>query len=140
MEEQKLIYVRPISLDSGEITEYEFFFSSRPEDVWGEDWNEPCPSAIHNGSLTPTEDMYENILHLRTTLKFTCAQENSCFSLLDMQDKIIACAAEDISEYDEYPEPFRLVFQYGEDYKEVENKLAMRHQFFVENIFEDKKT
>ena len=53
-----------------------------------------------------------------------------------MQDKIIACAAEDISDYDEYPEPFRLVFHYGEEYKEVERKLAMRQQFFVENIFE----
>ena len=43
---------------------------------------------------------------------------------------IVAVAFEDISDYDEYPEPFRIVFKYGEDYDSVEEKLASRHQFF----------
>ena len=49
-----------------------------------------------------------------------------------MIDGIIACAWEDISEYEEYPEPFRLVFNYGEKYASVEAKRAQRHQFFSE--------
>ena len=47
-----------------------------------------------------------------------------------MIDGIIACAWEDISEYEEYPEPIRLVFKYGEKYEDVEDKLARRSQFF----------
>ena len=49
-----------------------------------------------------------------------------------MVDGIIACAWEDISEYEEYPEPYRLVFNFGEKYDSVESKLAQRHQFFSE--------
>ena len=49
----------------------------------------------------------------------------------DCVDGIVALAWEDMSNYEEYPEPIRLVFKYGENIESVEDKLAQRSQFFV---------
>ena len=40
-----LVYVNPIGKDSNGLYQYEFFFSETPKNVWGEDWDEVCPSA-----------------------------------------------------------------------------------------------
>jgi hypothetical protein len=53
-------------------------------------------------------------------------------------EDIISLAFEDISEYDEYPEN-RIVLHFGEDYKSVETKFAVRHQFFAEDILGKKE-
>jgi hypothetical protein len=45
-------------------------------------------------------------------------------------DGILSVAFEDITDYEEYPEPYRLVFKYGETIYSVEEKLSGRHQFF----------
>ena len=136
-ENLKLVYVKQIGQDSDGLFEYEFFFSDEPESVWAENWNEACPSAC--GDLTPDSSTYSDILNLKTTIPFDCAQNNSCYSMMDMQDNVICCASENISEYDSYPEPLRLVFQYGESLKEIRDKLSQRHQFFRDDIFDNEK-
>lgn len=123
-----LVYVNPIGKDSSGIYEYEFFFSKTPEKVWGEDWAEECPSACEN--LLPDPNTYDTIKRLKTNIPFTCAQEQSCFSLQDCIDGCVSISYENISEYSEYPSPYRIVFAFGEDYKSVEEKLASRHQIF----------
>lgn len=112
--------------------QYEFFFSETPEIVWGVDWNQQCPSACSRENMRPDPSTYHDVERIWTIIPFGCIEDNSCFSCQDMVDGIIACAWEDISEYEEYPEPYRLVFNFGEKYDSVESKLAQRHQFFSE--------
>ena len=131
---KKLVYVNLVGMDSLGNYEYEFFFSETPDIVWGEDWNEQCPSACEN--TLPDESTYSEIKILRTKIPLFCAQENTCFSLQDMVDGVLSCVWEDISNYDEYPEPYRLVFQFGEDFDTVIYKLAGRGENF-EDINED---
>lgn len=126
----KLVYVNPIGVNSGGVYEYEFFFSETPEIVWGDDWNEQCPSACED--TLPDPDTYSLVKRLKTVIPFFCAQENSCYSLQDMVDGIICVAHENIIDYDDYPEPYRIVFKFGESYEEVETKLASRSQLFYE--------
>lgn len=109
---------------------YDFFFSETPEIVWGADWNQPCPSACDIENIRPEKTTYNGIKRLSTIIPFSTAGENSCFSMQDMVDGILACAWEDISDYEEYPDPFRLIFKFGETFNSVEDKLAQRHQFF----------
>ena len=102
-----LIYIEPIGLNFNNEWEYEFLFSDSPDTVWGEDWAEQCPSACD--SLRPDDSMVSVVKRLSTMIPFSTAQKNSCFSMQDCIDGIIALAWEDISDYDEYPEPFRIV-------------------------------
>lgn len=127
-ENLSLVYVRPLGKNISEQYEYEFFFSETPEIVWGQDWNVACPSAC--GDIAPDDSTYSVIKRLKTIIPFFCAQQNSCYSMQDCIDGIIAIAFEDISTYDEFPEPYRIVFDFGEEYKSVENKLASRSQMF----------
>lgn len=119
-----LIFVNPIGKNSDEKYEYEFFFSNSPETAWAEDWNISAPSACSN--MTPDESMYQRVERLITDIPLFCAQENSCFSYQDCMDNIIALAFEDISTYEEYPTPYRIVFKYGETYNDVIDKLNSR--------------
>jgi len=128
----KLVYVNQIGKNSADVYEYEFFFSKTPDIVWGQDWNVQSPSSC--GDMRPDATTYHLIKRLKTMIPFACAQNNSCFSLQDMCDHIIACAWEDISDYEEFPEPYRIVFEFGEDYFSVETKLASRSQMFAEVI------
>ena len=108
--------------------EYDFLFSETPDIVWGEDWAEQCPAACDN--MRPSEEMIACKRRLATIIPFGLAQKNTCFSMQDCIDGIIALAWEDLSDYEEYPEPLRLIFGFGESFEEVEDKLARRHQFF----------
>ncbi len=125
-----LVYVEPVGLNSHDMFEYDFLFSETPDVVWGEDWAEQCPLACDN--MRPSDDMVSSIRRLATIIPFGLAQRNACFSMQDCIDGIIALAWEDMSDYEEYPEPIRLIFQFGEPFEKVEDKLARRHQFFYE--------
>lgn len=126
-----LVYINPIGRGSSGLNEYEFFFSETPEIVWGEDWNVACPSAC--GNLLPDSTTYSHIEILKTEIPLFCIQENSCFSLQDCIDGLVCLGAEDISNYENYPEPIRLVFQFEEKYDSVVEKLRIRNNFFESN-------
>lgn len=134
-----LVYVERINdvPNSKGFYEYEFFFSETPDIVWAEDWREQCPSSCNREAMRPDTSMYVKIKRLFSIYSIMAIQENSCFSLQDMIDGIVACAWEDISEYEEYPEPIRFVFQFGETLESVEDKLARRSQFFTEEKKEE---
>lgn len=125
-----LVYIEPVGLNSYDMFEYDFLFSETPEIVWGEDWAEQCPLACEN--MRPGDEMITKIKRLATIIPFGLAQRNTCFSMQDCIDGIIALAWEDISDYEEYPEPSRLIFKFGESIEKVEDKLAQRSQFFNE--------
>lgn len=123
-----LVYVEPIGLNSHDLFEYDFLFSETPDIVWGEDWAEQCPAACDN--MRPGNEMISKVERLTTIIPFGLAQKNTCFSMQDCIDGIISLAWEDLSEYEEYPEPLRLIFRFGESFESVEDKLAQRSQFF----------
>lgn len=123
-----LVYINPIGKGSDNLFQYEFFFSENPETVWGEDWNVACPSAC--GNLLPDSTTYSHIEILKTEIPLFCIQQNSCFSLQDCIDGLVCLGAEDISEYQNYPEPIRLVFHFEEKYDSVIEKLKIRDNFF----------
>lgn len=120
----KLVYVNPIGLNSNGEFEYDFFFSETPDIVWGENWEMQCPSAC--GDMKPEETTYSLVKRVVTEIPFSCAQENSCFSMQDCIDGCIAVFYENISEYTEYPTPYRIVCGFGEDYDSVIDKLKGR--------------
>ena len=106
--------------------EYDLYFSEKPELAWGTDWNQNCPSACGRDNMRPDEGCYQMIKRLKTDIFFIGIRDNSCFSAQDMTDGIIACMWEDLSGYEEYPEPIRLVFKFGEDIESIKNKLNQR--------------
>lgn len=133
-----LVYIEPIGTNSHDLLEYDFLFSDAPDIVWEEDWAEQCPGACSD--LRPGGEMIAEIKRLTTVVPFGLAQNNTCFSMQDCKDGIIALAWEDMSDYEEYPEPIRLIFKFGEPFDSVEDKLARRHQFFSvkKEVEEDK--
>lgn len=129
MDNQFLIYVRRVGFSDPHHI-YEFCFSESPENVWGVDWDAYCPGFCEN--LEPDPATYGIIKRINTIIPMIVAQENTCFPFSHCVHGIFALAYEDISDYEQYPEEGRLVFQFGEKYQSVENKLAARFQLFVE--------
>lgn len=128
-ENLRLIYIEPVGSNSLDLFEYEFLFAENPDIVWADDWAEQCPSACQN--MRPGNDMVAVTKRLATIIPIGVIQNNSCFSMQDCMDGIVSLAWEDISDYEEYPEPIRLKFDYGEEYESVRDKLASRSQFFL---------
>ena len=120
----KLVYINPIGENSNGKYEYELFFSKTPELVWGENWEMPCASIC--GDMKPDESTYSNVKRIISDIPFFCVQENTCFSMQDCIDGCVALFFEDISNYSEYPTPYRIVCSFGEDYKNVKEKLNGR--------------
>ena len=123
-----LVYVKPLGKNAIDYYEYYFFFSETPDVVWGDDWGEPNPSSCQD--TEPYDYTYISTYRLKTTIPFSVAQENSCFPMRFAKYGLIALCYEDISDYDEYPEPCRIVLHFGEEFDEVEKKLSRRQAFF----------
>ena len=123
-----LIYINPIGKNSNDLYEYEFFFSETPDIVWGEDWDNTCPAACEN--TLPDPETYSEVKILKTNIPLSCMQNNVCFSLSNCIDGIVCLGYENISDYTEYPEPIRLVFQFAENYDSIIEKLELRKIMF----------
>lgn len=119
----RLIYVNPLGKNSNSKFVYEFYFSESPDDVWGIDW-ECKPASICNLDI-PIIGIDE-IRIVETDLMFNVAQKNSCYSMQDCKDQIIPVVWENIDDYEEYPEPDRVVFHFGQDIGDVEKMLTSR--------------
>lgn len=118
-----VIYVQKIGQDNDGNYVYEFLISEDPDSVWVENWNEV--PVCNEADTRPSQNDYDYVKELRTDIKLTLGQDNCCVSFMDIKDNIAALAYEDISGYEEYPEP-RLVIQYGDSLDYVEEMLAKR--------------
>lgn len=118
-----VIYVQKIGQDNDGNYVYEFLISEDPDSVWVENWNEV--PVCNEADTRPSQDDYDYVKELRTDIKLTLGQDNCCVSFMDIKDNIAALAYEDISGYEEYPEP-RLVIQYGDSLDYVEEMFAKR--------------
>lgn len=107
-----LVYIRRVGENFSGRYEYELFFSETPENVWGEDWNVACPSAC--GELAPDEGTYSTVRRVQTDVWINTVQENSCFSMQDCIDQIVALAWTDNAS---------LILQFGESFSSTADKL-----------------
>ena len=131
-----LAYVNPIGDNSIEWYEYDIYFTKTPDIVWGYGWD--CEFAAQGDIEPPDKQTYSLVKRIKTNIPLQCAQNNNSYGMRYAVEDIISLAFEDISEYDEYPEN-RIVLHFGEDYKSVETKFAVRHQFFAEDILGKKE-
>lgn len=120
----KVVYVLYVGKNSDNEHIYHFLITIDSEKVWADGW-ENVPAGIMR-DLTPEDDMYEYVAEIKTDIKLNLAQNNTCYSMQDCRDKVIALANEDLSEYEEYPEEGRIVIHFGDLIDDVEKILAKR--------------
>ena len=126
--EVSLCFVRLVGEETDGFYRYEFIFTDKPDDVFGENWDYK-PAGLVN-ELAPSDEYITEVHILKTKIQFDLIQDNCCFSLADSLDGIVAIAYENIDSYTSYPEDGRLFFMFGESMERVEEKLAMKHLLF----------
>jgi len=102
---------------------YEFIFSNKLENLWGEEWDS-VPAA---GKPQPPELEYiEKVgVFSREGIEFELVQNSDYFSFTDAIDDVISLAWEKYGE-EETQNETRLVFRFGEDKSSVQDKLYSR--------------
>ena len=117
-----LIFVNELGPNYKKENIYEFIFSEKIEELWGEDWD----SNPAHGNPGPPEFEYINKVGVlsKSTTKLELVQNSDYFGMEHALDNVIALGWE-VSEEDEFNEE-RLVFHFGEKMKTVEDKLYSR--------------
>ena len=121
----RVVYVSEVGKDVYGMNIYHMLISYNADETWAEFWDEK--PASNCGDITPEEDMYTLVKEIRTDFKFDLAQDNTCFSMQDCRDLIVALAYENLDEAEEYPEPCRIVIHFGDSLYDVEKMLAKRN-------------
>lgn len=129
MSDYKVVYVLYVGKDVDNLNIYHFLLSTNSEEVFSEGWGEKPSCNINNDFLMISDNMYEYVKELKTSIILDLAQDNSCFSMQDCRDNIIALAYENIDNYEEYPDEGRIVIHFGDSIDEVERILAKRNLF-----------
>lgn len=122
-----LVYVMHFGVNADGLNVYHLLFDKEPENTFTDAWAEKPACLTPNDLMMPDTSQFEYVKEMRTTMKFDLAQDNCCFSMQDCRDHCIALASENLDTADEYPEPFRIVLQFGEPMDEVERRLARRN-------------
>jgi hypothetical protein len=119
-----LIYVNELGPNYRGDNIYEFIFSDRVEDVWGEMW-ESKPS---NGYPSPPDIEHIKKVGVLKNDKITLSviQKSDYFSMIDATDDVIALAWENENESINFDIVKRLVFRFGDSEEVVKNKLYER--------------
>lgn len=120
----KVIYILKLGVNADGDNIYQFLISENTEETWADGWEQKPASLMRN--LTPEDDMYDYIGEVVTDINLDLAQENSCYSMQDCRDNIIALASENLDEADEYPEKGRIVIHFGDSVTEVKKMLGKR--------------
>jgi hypothetical protein len=103
---------------------YEFIFSDRKDDIWGENW-ESKPS---NGYPLPPDIEYIKKVGVLKNDKISLSviQKSDYFSMIDSIDDVVALAWENENESVNFDLVKRLVFRFGECEQTIKNKLYER--------------
>jgi hypothetical protein len=111
-----LIFINGLGPDYKGDNLYEFIFSETT-DVWGESWDsKPCNSY----PLPPELKYIKKVGVLKNTdLKLELIQNSDYFSMVDAMDDVVALAWESEDE----SKKTRLVFRFGEEEKNIKDKL-----------------
>jgi hypothetical protein len=131
MDEKKyLCFINLIGEDIDSNYTYEFLFTENLDDFWGDDF-EQKPAGLCN-NLSPIDGTFNTVIKTKIKFKLDLVQNNTCLSIQDCIDGVIALAWENIDEYESYPEDGRIVFHFGDSFESVEDKLARRGTFIFE--------
>lgn len=122
----RVVYVVHVGTDSDGLNIYHLLISEDADNVWGECWEQPPAGNVPGKILMPDSSQYSYVKELKTEISLNLAQDNTCFSMQDCRDGIVALAYEDISSYDDYPEPFRIVVRFGDLLSDVDSMLSER--------------
>jgi hypothetical protein len=114
-------FIRHIGEEFDGYNQYEFMFTIHPDEFWGEGF-EYQPAGLCN-DLCPDSKYIQKIVMVKTQLTFDLVQDSGCYSIQDCMDGCVCLASERLG--DEYPD-IRLVFKFGENYVDVERKLAAK--------------
>ena len=122
----KVVFILYIGKNSDGFNIYHFLLSENKDDTFAEGWAEKpsCNEKIEN--LMIEDSMFEYVKELRTEIKLDLAQDNCCYSMQDCRDHVVALAYENLDEAEEYPEPCRIVIQFGDKIDDVEMMFAKR--------------
>ena len=117
-----LIFVNELGPNYKKENIYEFIFSSKLDELWGEEWD----SIPAHGNPGPPEFEYINKVGVlsKSDIKLELVQNSDYFGMEHALDNVIALGWETLE--NENSENERLVFQFGEDIKKVEDKLYAR--------------
>ncbi len=117
-----LIFINELGPNYKKENIYEFIFSEKIEELWGEDWD----SNPAHGNPGPPEFEYINKVGVlsKSTTKLELVQNSDYFGMEHALDNVIALGWE-VSEEDEFNGE-RLVFHFGDKIKAVEDKLYSR--------------
>ena len=122
-----LVFIKNIGISLEGKYKYEFYFSDRPEVVWGDYWN-VCPASIIP-EIKPDINSINRIYECEIDDKLNLAVNNSCFSMQDCIDQIIALGWFDIDS-DILYENNVMSFKFGEKLNDVKNKLKRLNIYF----------
>lgn len=122
----RVVYVVSVGTDSDGLNIYHLLISEDADNVWGECWEQQPAGNVPNKILMPEQNQFSYIKELKTEISLNLAQDNTCYSMQDCRDGIVALAYEDISSYDDYPEPFRIVIHFGDLTNDVDAMLSER--------------
>ena len=123
-EEVYLCFINLIGEEVDGYYRYEFIFTDKIDEVFGEDW-EYKPAGMVN-TIIPSDEYITEVHIVKTKIKFDLIQNNMCFGMQDAMDGIVSIAYENMDSYESYPDDGRLFFMFGESFDEVERKLAMK--------------
>lgn len=125
----KVVFVHYIgeTIDGRNI--YHFMINEDTEEIWGEGWAEKPAANIPIEQLLIPDEQYQYTKELKTDIKLDLAQFNSCYTMQDCRDNIIALAAENLDDAEEYPEKGRIVIHFGDLLDDVEAMFARRNMF-----------
>jgi len=114
MEDQYLAFVSRAGVTSNGDFIYNFYFTQDPDIVWGDDWDIIPSSVIPN--LGPLMNTISVMCDVVTEKDFNLARENSCLSMQDCIDGIIALLFSK-------PREDELILNFGEKMDDVKIKL-----------------
>ena len=119
-----LIYVNELGPNYKGDNIYEFIFSDKTEDIWGENW-ESKPS---NGYPFPPDlEHIQKVGVLKNDLiTMSVVQNSDYFSMMDAMDGVIALSWENETDDVDFTQETRLVFKFGEEESSVKDKLYER--------------
>ena len=121
----KVVYIMYIGKDFDNKNIYQFLIATDESEVWAEDWNEK--PAANCRYLKPDEELYDYVKELKTDLTLDLAQNNCCVSMQDVRDHVHCLASENLDYAEEYPEDGRIVIQFGDSLRDVEQMLGKRN-------------
>lgn len=119
MDKLYLIYINLVGVNYQDEYLYEFIFSNTISNIDGEDWDFYPASGRPK---PPNSKFIKKVGRLESELVLDVIQNSDSFGVWDAVDGVIAIAWENVNDYETYPEK-RLYFKFGEELKEVEEKL-----------------